>query len=221
LPGVQEGIDRLAARLAAQAQRQAADFQFRRADASLEKARLLSPDSAEIIAAEQRLKQSRQTQRRLLRPPARDERARLPELLADAEQALARGDFITPPGTSAWDKLRVAAAIAPGSPEVQALQQEFGQRSRACFEQAMADSRLTRAQACLEASLTLEPVSVRANEAKHRLADRWLAYAEERIGASDYAEAERALALAAGWQAGHPKLKATKARLRRARGSSH
>lgn len=220
IDGLREAMERLATRLTARAQRQAADFQFRRAESSLQLARQLDPDNADIQVATQRLGQSRLAQKRLLKTPARGEKERLPALLLEAEQALARGDFITPPGTSAWDKLRVAAAIAPRSPELARLQKDFGQRSHACFEQAMTDNQLRRAQACLDASLTLDPASARAREARRRLADRWLAYAEERIGASDYAEAERALALASGLQPAHPKLKATQARLRRARGAS-
>jgi tetratricopeptide (TPR) repeat protein len=148
------------------------------------------------------------------------ERQRLPQLLDEARQAITRGDFITPPGSSAWDKLRVASAIAPDSSQVLALQKEFSQRSRACFEQAMTGNQLKRAQTCLEANLSLEPYSAAANDARHRLADRWLAYAEERIAASDYPEAEMALAFARQWQPTHPKLKVTMARLQRARGSS-
>ena len=217
---VQDALQRLASRLALQAQRQAADFQFRRAEASLAKARRWSPQAASIVVAEQRLVQSRLAQKRLLRSPASSDRERLPLLIAEAEQAMARGDYITPPGTSAWDKLRVASAIAPNSPQVLKLQRDFGQRSRACFEQAMTDSQLKRAQSCLEANLAQEPVSAIANQARHRLADRWLAYAEERIGASDYPEAEKAVAFARRWQPAHPLLKKTAARLRRARGAS-
>lgn len=215
---VPEGLHRLATRMALQAQRQAADFQFRRAQASLEKARYWSPQAPEIAIAEQRMAQSRMAQQRLLRTPARGDRERLPQLLAEAEQAMARGDFITPPGSSAWDKLRVASAIAAKSPKVLALQREFGKRSRACFERALTDSQLKRAQTCLEANLALEPYSAAATDARHRLADRWLAYAEERIAASDYPEAESALAHARQWQPAHPKLESTALRLKRARG---
>jgi len=217
---VQEGLGRLAAQAALQAQRQAADFQFRRANASLEKARHWSPQAPEIAVAEQRVAQSRMAQERLLRKPARGEREKLPQLLAEAEQAMTRGEFITPPGTSAWDKLRVASAISPESPQVLKLQREFGRRSLDCFERAMTANQLKRAQSCLEANLAVEPYSPAANDARSRLADRWLAYAEERIAASDFPEAEAAMASARHWQPTHPKLEATAARLKRARGKS-
>jgi len=217
---VQEGLDRLAARAASQAQRQAADFQFRDAERTLAKARRWSPQSAEIAIAEQHLTQSRMAQKRLLRAPAKTDRSRLPALIADAEEAMARGDYITPPGVSAWDKLRIASAIAPDSPTVGKLQRDFAAGSQACFEQAMTAGHLKRAQTCLEAKLALEPTAPTASAARQRLADRWLAYAEERIGANDYEEADKALGFTRRWQPAHPKLKATTTRLRRARGGS-
>jgi len=84
----------------------------------------------------------------------------------------------------------------------------------------MTANQLRRAQSCLEAKLALEPYSPEANDARSRLADRWLAYAEERIAASDFPEAEAALASARHWQPTHPRLKATAERLKRARGES-
>jgi tetratricopeptide (TPR) repeat protein len=217
---VQDGLHRLAAGVALRAQREAADFQFRRAHASLEKARQWSPEAPEIAVAERRVEQSRQAQQRLLRKPARGDREKLPQLLAEAEQAMARGDYITPPGTSAWDKLRVAGSIAPDSPKVLNVQRDFVQRSRACFERAMTDNQLKRAQNCLEANLSLDSASPAAADARNRLANRWLAYAEERIAAGDYPEAGAALSNARQWQPAHPKLEATSARLNRARGES-
>ncbi|MEO7250996.1 MAG: hypothetical protein ABIW30_00125, partial [Arenimonas sp.] len=217
---VEDDLQRVATRMAVQAQRQAEDFQFARAEASLAKARRWSPQAPAIAVAEQGLQQSRRAQRRLLHAPGHRERAQLPARIADAEKAMARGDFVTPPGTSAWDQLRAAIAIAPDAPSVQKLQREFKRRTRECFEQALTANQIKRAQSCLEARLLLEPGLTNASEARHSIADRWLAYAEERIGASDYATAEKALQSVRHWQPAHPMLKATEARLRKARGAS-
>lgn len=175
--------------------------------------------AAAVLVAEERIRQARMAQKSLLRPPTRDQRRQLPRLIAEAEEAMARGDFITPPGTSAWDKLRVASAISADSPDVLKLHQALGQASRACFEQAMGNGHLKRAQSCLEASLALDPVSAQTRDGMERLAGRWLAYAEERIGASDYVEAETAVAFARRWQPTHPLLKPTAERLQQARGT--
>lgn len=215
-----ESLHRLAVAAARDAAKQAADFQFKRAEALLAKARQWSPQADEIGVAQQRLEQSRQAQGRLPVIPASGDRARLPALLAGVEQAMARGDFMTPPGTSAWDQLRIASALAPRSASVRKLQVEFSRQSRECFEQAMAAGHLKRAQACLEANLAQDPAALGATDARRRLAERWLAYADERIGASDYAEAERAIGFARRWQPSNPAIKSSSARLRRARGGS-
>jgi hypothetical protein len=57
-------------------------------------------------------------------------------------------------------------------------------------------------------------------EARRQLAERWLAYADERIGASDWEEAAQALAAAGRWQPDHAQLPAARARLARARGGA-
>ena len=214
-----EGLARLAARMALRAQRQAADFQFRQAQASLEKARLWSPKHAGIVTADKSVQLSRQAQARLIRPANRSERERLPSLLAEAEQAIGRGDFITPPGASAWDKLRVAAAIAPRSKDLARLERELTAASRKCFDQALDQGQLKRAHSCLEAYVVQE-ASPAAEQARGRMAERWLAYADERIGASDFAEAENALAHVRHWQPAHPGLAGATTRVRTARGTS-
>ncbi len=214
-----EGLDRLSERMARRAQRQAADFQFRLAQASLEKARLWNSRSPAIAAAEKSIQLSRQAQARLLRPANRSERERLPTLLAEAEQAIGRGDFITPPGASAWDKLRVADAIAPRSKEVARLERELTAASARCFDQALDQGQLKRAQSCLEAYVVQE-ASPAAEKARRRMAERWLGYAEERIGAGDFTEAQTALAHARHWQPKHPGLAGATTRLRTAQGNS-
>lgn len=219
-PSINDGLQQLATRMAAQAQREAADFRFRRARASLDKARKWSADAPGIAAAERALAQSRQARQRLGQTASRGQRERVPALIAEASDAMERGDFLSPPGSSAWDKLRVASAIAGDTAALRSARAEFDRRTAACFEQAMTGNQLRRAQTCLEAHLAMEPGSAFATRARQRLAERWLAYAEERIGASDYPQAEQALAQARRWQPGHAMLDATQARLQRARGAA-
>ncbi|MCX7041754.1 MAG: hypothetical protein NT117_03505, partial [Gammaproteobacteria bacterium] len=131
---------------------------------------------------------------------------------------IARGDFITPPGASAWDKLRVAAAISPRSKDLARLERELTAASRKCFDQALDQGQLKRAQSCLEAYVVQE-ASPEADQARRRMAERWLAYADERIGASDFNEAEAALERVRQWQPSHPGLAGATKRLRTARGA--
>jgi tetratricopeptide (TPR) repeat protein len=210
-----------ATQLAQRAEKLAADFEFRRAEAALAQARRLSPEAPAIATAQRHLQQARQARKQLPAAPTRKQRQQLPLLLAEAEQAMARGDYITPPGTSAWDKLRVAGALAPDSPALAKAQATCREGTRTCFDQALAETRLHGAQSCLEAREALDPDGAGVAEARQRLAAAWLAYAEERIGASDYAEAEKALGFVRRWQPTHPRLRRTSARLRQARGGAH
>lgn len=215
----QAGLDRLATRLAADAQRQAADFRFRAAEASLDKARRWSPSLDAVSVAEQRVRASRLADRRLRRPPTRAERRLVAGLLAQSAEAMDRGEFLAPPGASAWDKLRAATAIAPAAPEVAAARRALGQRSTACFEEALAANQLRRAQECLEASQSVDPGRAGLAEDRRRLADRWIGRAEERLGASDFDASEAALGAARRWQPGHARLGDLGDRLKRARGT--
>ncbi len=213
-----EALRRIATHMAERATHEAADFQFRRAESSLAKARRWSPGAAAVALAAQRIAQSRQVQQRMTRPRGGSTQS-LQQVLDEARQAIERGDFITPPGTSAWDRLRVARAMSPSSPDLPRLEAQLQSRSRECFESALTGNQLRRAQVCLESCLTVNPGMAFNSQARRRLEDRWLAFAEERLAASDYEEAGRALAAAARWQPGDARIKSAQARLRRARGT--
>lgn len=219
-PEAREALARLAERAARQAERDAADFHFERAERGLARARRWHAASPAIAPAQARLLQARAARQRFPLESASKDRERLPVLLEEARQALERGALVTPPGTSAWDKLRVAAAIAPASPSVRALQREFARRGAECFREAMAAGQPNRAQTCLEAWLAQEPTATEGAAARLAMAERWLAYADERIGASDWPAAEQALESARRWQPRHPRLREAQQRLRRARGGA-
>ena len=212
-----DGLQRSAALMAAQAERQGADFDFRQAMQSLALAREWNPDSPAVAVAARRIAQSRLAQHRLGGAPKRQDRSRLPELLRQAQQAMERGDYVVPPGESAWDQLRTASAIAPQDKRVRQLQADYRRRTRACFEQAMTDNKLLLAQSCLDARLALDPADD-ARAARHRLAEGWLGVAEERIAASDYAAATRALASAHQLEPGNARGPALRGRVQRAQG---
>jgi hypothetical protein len=186
---------------------------------SLALARQWSPESPAVAMAARRIAQSRLAQHRLGGLPRSKDRSRLPDLLLQARQALEHGDFLVPPGESAWDKLRIATVIAPQDKRVRQLRADYRTRTKACFEQAMTDNKLVLAQSCLDARLALDPAD-EARDVRHRLAERWLGMAEERIAASDYAAATRALTAARQLEPGNPRGPELRARLQRAQGKS-
>ncbi len=211
-----QGLDDTAAAIAARAGREAADFDFEAAEASLRLARQWAPQSPAIAAAETRLAQSRAARGQV--PAGGADPARLRRLIDGAQAAMQRGELIDPPGDSAWDQLRSAAAIAPDDPQVRAALGEYDRRARACFEDELAGNRLSRAQACLDARAVRERGGDGLAGDRRRLADRWLAFAEERLGANELALARRALDSAQALDPTHPGLAVIAERLRRAGG---
>jgi hypothetical protein len=129
-----------------------------------------------------------------------------------------QGDLIDPPGASAWDFLRQASAIAPGSTELRAALAEYDRRALACFEDELAGNRLSRAQSCLDARAARDAGSAALMADRRRLADRWLAFADERLGANELVLARRALSSAQALDPAHPGLVAIAERLARAGG---
>jgi hypothetical protein len=109
---------------------------------------------------------------------------------------------------------------AVAHPHLAPAQQESQRRGRTCFAQAMASGKLRRAETCLEDWMAPDPGAEGIAEARRLLAERWLAYADERIGASDWDEATQALAAAGRWQPEHAQLPAARSRLARARGGA-
>ena len=213
LVAARHGLDDAAAAIAARASRQAADFEFEAAESSLRLARTWDPDSPAIAVAEQRLADARAS-RDLLPPP--EAAPRLGSLVRQAVTAMRRGDLIDPPGDSAWDRLRVAAAIAPDHPDVLMALDEYDRRARACFEDELAGNRLSRAQGCLDAMVVRDRRGDGMLRDRRRLAGRWLAFAEERLGAGELALARRAIDAAQSLDPGHPGLVVMEERLARA-----
>jgi len=212
-----QGLNDAAAALAARARREAADFDFAAAEASLAQARLWAPDSADVEAAELRVAEARAA-RDALPVASGSDPGQLLALLERARSAMRRGDLIEPPGEAAWDFLRQAAALSPDSADLRDARAEYDRRARACFEDELAGNRLSRAQACLDARI----VGGRGDPAlaadRRRLADRWLAFAEERLGANELALARRALQSVQVLDPAHPGLAPLAERLARAGG---
>ena len=196
-----EGLSRTAVAWADRARRQAADFDFDVAERSLRQARDLDPESPAIAEAERQLAQSRARRNRLplavltapAAAPSPQRVAEVRRLLAQAAEAEARGDILSPPGDSAYDVLRRARAIAPNDPAVQSGIARLLPAARRCFDEELRANRLPRAQGCLDARQQLGDSTASVLQGRNRLALRWLAIGEESLRAGGYATAQRAL----------------------------
>lgn len=193
----QSGIERSGRAYAERAERRAADFRFAEAEADLRAARAALPDSASVREAARRVGQARKAQSRIAPAlPARERERRVRALLAESDRAAARGDWLTPPGDSAYDKLRAAQALSPNDAAVRRAAARALPAVRRCYEDELRGNSLRRAQACLEAWQQLRPDDRALPEARTRLAQRWVAVGNERLGAGEIAFAEDALAQA-------------------------
>lgn len=194
-----------------------ADFHFEEATKLLALTERLDADPLRVDAARRRLQVARAGAAHLPRLAMSPRtKAKVRDLLAQADKARARGDWLTPPGESAWDRLREARALAPADPTVQGALQGMLPAARDCNATALRDNNLGLAQVCLEAWRQLAPGDAASSLAQRRLAERWLAIADERLGAGEIAAAARALARARALDAAVPGLQALQQRLERA-----
>lgn len=215
------GLRDVARTYARRSERFAADFRFEEAARELARARALAPDAGETAAAARRLDQARRSQRQLPRPVA--DPARVRALLAQVEQAQARGDLMQPPGESAYDYLRAARAQAPRDPAVAAATARLLAAARECFERELTGNRLARAHACLDARIQLgsgRPGDGDLRGDRRRLATRWVAVGVERLGAGELAVARSAATTARTLDAGAAGLAVLEQRLRAAEAAS-
>lgn len=202
---------------AARAREAAADFRFDRANAELAAAQALAPDAPEwrqVRDALQRAARARDTAGPRLPPRVLERRLRA--LLDEAAAAEARGDWLTPPGDSAFDKLRAARALAPDDAGVRRASARMLPRVRECFENELRDNRLQRARVCLDAGIALAGARSDTADARSRLAQRWVAVGEERLGSGDVEGARAARDAARGIDARVPGLIEFAERLRAA-----
>ena len=187
------GLVAVAGAHAAASERHAADFRFVQAQAALLEAQAIAPDAPAVAAARAYLARARQSHARLGsdEPPAQ-RKQRLATLLAAASAAETRGDLLDPPGESAYDKLRAAQAIAPRDPEVRAMSARLLPAAQGCFDRELRANRLTGAGRCLDAWRLLDD-DIAARAASRRLAQRWIAVGDERLGAGELQAAQHAL----------------------------
>jgi tetratricopeptide (TPR) repeat protein len=190
------GLAAVAGAWAGRASRLAADFRFAPAMEALEKARSIDPTAPGIVRATADLQQARAAHARLRpvgRMPDAAGRARIDGLLAGMDRAAARGDWLAPPGDSAYDRLRAARALAPADPRVAGASQRLLDMARDCFDDGLRANRLGRAGECLSLRAELGDATSTLAADRRELAQRWIAFGDERLGAGELDNARRAL----------------------------
>lgn len=213
------GLDKAAAQYAQRARRAAEDFDFEAAQADLAQARALAPQSSAVGQASAAIERAHRSQARLEQtaPRSPQRQRRLQTLLAEARRAQARGQWIEPPGQSAFDKLRAAQALAPDDPAVRRAAQGLVPQVQRCVGEELSANRVRAAQACLDAWQALAPGDAGLHTARRQLAMRWIDIGNERLGAGELGAASEALQRARGLDRAAPGLDAFAARVLRAR----
>ncbi len=219
-PEALRGVQSVAAAHARRAGRLAADYRFDEAEAELQAARKIAGNAAPppaIAEAQQHIARARQAQRQgASAGPSAAQRRRVAQLLAEAAQAQARGDLLTPPGDSAFDKVRAAQSIAPQDPGVRVASARMVPAAAQCFTEALRGNRLVRAGACLDARRVLEGESAAVRAGRSELAQRWIELGDQRLGAGEIRGAQAALEAARSLDAGAEGLAALAERVRTA-----
>ena len=187
------GLRQLADRKAQQATRLAGDFNFNQASRALEAAAAIDPQAPSLAAARNALEQARHAQQALRVPRSKGRKAELQLLLERFEQARRQGDWLLPPGRSAYDSLRAAQALAPADAKVQDAARQLVTALRSCFDDELRRNRVRAAGDCLQAWQALAAHDDALGDARRRLGRRWLALGSERLGAGDAHYARQAV----------------------------
>lgn len=201
--GARQGLQRAAMVQVRRAQALAADFEFEQASAALAQASELAPGMSAIAQAERDIARIRANAPR--KAPAGDSR-QLQQLLSRMQHAEARGNWLSPPGESAYDALRSAQAIAPDDARVRLAATRLLPNIKRCFEHELQQNRIGRSQGCLQAWQSLAPMDAGLASARRQLAQKWVAVGNEQLGAGDLAFANRAMREATALDAAAPGL---------------
>lgn len=214
-----EGVRAVAAALLLRAGRQIDDYHFDEAAELIAAAQALAPDLLGVAAAAQRLEDVRERRALVLASrPADNTEPQLEAMLQRADSAAAAGNFLVPPGESAYDLYRAVLRQVPDHARAQAGLAALPERILSRFEAAMTGNRLGAARDALEALGVIAPTDARLLPARRRLARSYLAYASERLGAGEIHRASEAFDQARELDPSNTDLPAIQARLEHARG---
>jgi serine/threonine-protein kinase PpkA len=203
-----DGIRRVAAGLAAQADRALGALEFDQAEALIDEAAGLDPALAQLATLRTRLREGRERAAIAVRsaelsPAQLAERDRLLQLAAAAEAA---GQLLYPPGDSAYDRYRAVLAIDPRNAEAMSAMERMPQSAVRLAEEALASDRLNAARGFVEGLAQLAPNDARLPGLRRRTADALIDSARERLAAGQRRSALLALDAAREIDAGNPRI---------------
>ncbi|TLY52783.1 MAG: hypothetical protein E6K53_03130 [Gammaproteobacteria bacterium] len=185
----------------------AAENNFRQAEA-------LAGDSAEVRVLRPRLRESREANaiaKEQAKEPSLAERARIDELLGEADRALAAGALMEPGG--AYDKYRGVLRSDASNARAMAGLQRIAPRARELFEQALSTGKVHSARGYVDAIASTDPGNAALSGLRERLANAYLDEAETRLGQGQRDAAMRAFNTARELSPGNARNAALEAKL--------
>ena len=210
-----QGLHAVALAQVRDAERMSADFRFAEAEAALDRARAIDPSTPGLREARAHLARARIAQRESRPAPAGANRQReVQGLLAAAAEAEARGDLLTPPGDSAYDRLRVARSLAPNDKTVIAASKRLLPAAWQCYRAQLQANSLARSRSCLDAAAALGADRAEVNRARRALALRWIDVGEERLRGGSVESAAQAVEEARRLDASTPGITELQERVR-------
>ena len=203
----QAGLAHVAIALMVQAHAQADAGDFSAARQLLDQAATLTPHSVELVAARARLAhaqarastqpvQSTQPMPAAVSPAQRQQAL---ALVQRAQTAAARGDFLLPPGASAFDLYRQALNLDGTSRAAREGLRVLPRLAADATTQALRAGQLDRAGEMLRNYAQLAPGSADVARLQHALGTAWLDLANRDLARGDHAAARSALAQAQRW----------------------
>ena len=164
------------------------------AEASLRQAEALAGNSEEVRRVRVRLRDLRESDaiaQDQLKEPSLADRARVEDLLGDADRALAAGNLMDPGG--AYDKFRAALAIDGNNTRAMDGLKRIAPRARTLFDAEILSGRPNSARGYLDAITATDPGNAALLGLRDRLANLYLDQAQRSVEQGQRDDALRAL----------------------------
>jgi tetratricopeptide (TPR) repeat protein len=184
------------------------------AAAALRQADALAGDTDEVRRLRSRLRDQHEADsiaQEQLKEPSLADRARIEEMLGEADRALAGGNLMDPGG--AYDKYRAVLGIDGNNTRALEGLKHIAPRARALFDQSLASDRPNAARSYLDAISDTDPGNPAIIGLRERLANSYLDQADFYVERRQRAEAMRALNAARQLSPANPRAAALAARI--------
>jgi hypothetical protein len=186
----QAGLRKLGSAWAERANKQIAANKLADAERALRQAETLAAGAAEVRAARARLRDALETaaiEQRQMREPSLADRARIEEMLGDAERAMAAGNLMEPGG--AYDKYRAVLGIDGNNTRALEGLRRIAPRARSLFDAELAAGKPNAAHGYLNAIADTDPGNPALIGLRVRLADAYFDQADRYVGEGRRGEA--------------------------------